>query len=85
MDDPDRFRVHAERCRKIANICTDPFAKKAWMKLAADWQTLAELLEAPRKLQSDGARAPDRQSKTRAEPVGVSPADFCGFFTQAPR
>ena len=70
MDDPDCFRAHAERCRKIANVCADPFAKKGWMKLAADWQTLAELLEAPWKLQSDRARAPGVQSKTRVELAG---------------
>jgi hypothetical protein len=70
MDDPDRFRAHAERCRKIANVCADPFDKKAWIKLAAAWLTLAELLEASPKLQSDGARALDGQPKTRAELLG---------------
>jgi uncharacterized alpha-E superfamily protein len=69
MDDPDHFLAHAARCRKIAKICADPFAKETWMKLAADWLTLAELLEAPQKPQSDRAGAPEGQSKIRAELV----------------
>jgi hypothetical protein len=45
MDDPDRFRTHAERCRKIAKTCANPLDKEAWLKLGADWLQLAELRE----------------------------------------
>jgi hypothetical protein len=83
MDDPDRFRAHAERCRKIANVCADPFDKKAWSKLAADWLTLAELLEASPNLQSDGARALDGQPKTRAELLGKPIRSECPTTTKA--
>jgi hypothetical protein len=67
MDDPDRFRTHAERCRKIANTCANSFDKEAWLKLGADWLLLAELREGWPKRQGDKAEGLDEHGKARAE------------------
>jgi hypothetical protein len=53
MDDPDRFRRRAERCRAIAETCADPRDKEAWLKLAAEWLFWAKVHEGMPKLESD--------------------------------
>ena len=41
MDDSERYRVKAEECRKWSAKAVSQLDKEAWLKLAADWLSLA--------------------------------------------
>lgn len=70
MDDADRFRVHAERCRKAAEACAHQADKNAWLKLASDWLLVPKLREGLPKLRSDRAERIPGYAKARAELLG---------------
>jgi hypothetical protein len=41
--DSERFRREAEECRQMAARAANPHDRVAWLKLAADWLSLAEV------------------------------------------
>ena len=43
--DVERYRSEAEQCRKLAEDARSQADKEAWLRLAADWLTLAENAE----------------------------------------
>lgn len=40
--DADRFRKEANECRMLAAATINPTDKEFWLRLAAEWQKLAE-------------------------------------------
>lgn len=40
--DAERYRVQAEECRHLATAALNPLDKEAWLKLAAEWEKLAD-------------------------------------------
>ncbi|WIW44459.1 hypothetical protein ML401_23525 [Bradyrhizobium sp. 62B] len=40
--DAERFRLEAEECRRLAAQAAKQEDREAWLKLAADWMTLAQ-------------------------------------------
>ena len=40
--DADRFRKEANECRMLAAAAISPIDKESWLRLAAEWQKLAE-------------------------------------------
>ena len=40
--DADRFRKEAKECRMLAAAAINPIDKESWLRLAAEWQKLAE-------------------------------------------
>ena len=46
--DVDMFRKEANECRMLAAAAINPIDKETWLRLAAEWQKLAE--EAAKRL-----------------------------------
>lgn len=40
--DAERFREEANECRTLAAAAINPIDKESWLRLAAEWQKLAE-------------------------------------------
>jgi len=38
---PEEYRAQAQRCREMADQAMRPLDKEAWLKLAADWLSMA--------------------------------------------
>jgi hypothetical protein len=43
--DADRFRKEANECREFAASAVNPLDKETWLRLAVDWQKLADEAE----------------------------------------
>jgi hypothetical protein len=43
--DADRFRKEANECREFAASAVNPLDKETWLRLAVDWQKLADQAE----------------------------------------
>jgi hypothetical protein len=53
--DVDRFRIQAEECRQLAEQSTNSVDREAWLKLADDWITLAQDIEAGARRQANAS------------------------------
>lgn len=51
--DVDQFRIQAEECRQLAEQSTNSVDREAWLKLADDWITLAQDIEAGARKQAN--------------------------------
>jgi hypothetical protein len=45
MSDLQKYRQHAEECRKMAEKAFSPLDKEVWLQLAADWLRMVQLAE----------------------------------------
>jgi hypothetical protein len=45
MDDAADYRARATEARRIAENSTNPVDKETWLKVAAEWEKLAESAE----------------------------------------
>jgi hypothetical protein len=46
--DAQRFRQEAEECRQLAEKAISPRDREEWLRLAAEWDTLAQAAEQER-------------------------------------
>jgi hypothetical protein len=46
---PEEYRRHAEQARKVAADCHREDDRTFWLKMAADWERLAQLADDRRK------------------------------------
>jgi hypothetical protein len=69
MVSPDHYRREAERCRALAAASPDPEAAKRWRAIAADYDKLAEAVDAAPPVFQRAAvqRQPMQQQQTKAE------------------
>ena len=50
MSDANKYRREAEECRQNAESALRPIDREAWLRLAADWEKLAEGTELSERL-----------------------------------
>ena len=50
MSDENKYRREAEECRRNAECAFRPIDREAWLRIAADWEKLAEGAELTQRL-----------------------------------